>query len=380
MTFVIWAAAGVLLFALFHLVTGWFIAKGLHEGALVVGPKPVDLGVRVRAVSRDTIVLESPTPRQDIGHPGRLGMRWSDGYAQLGDVLAADGMRITREFTPVEAADPPICLGPIEDCTPLELENYFYPHGPGDVGLDFEEITYQSPLGAIEAWLIPARPGRRWAVHCHGWTAERREIVRLLPTFHSHGITSMVIDYRNDPGAPLDPTGRYRFGLTEWEDLEAAVQHALDHGAEDVVLTGCSTGGALVLSFLESSDLADRVTGVVLDAPNVILLDTVRHATRDSPGTLLMKEFGLWIADLRWKIDWDRTNYVQRADRFLDVPTLVFHGTSDQTVPISVSRQLEARVPELVDLVETQAAGHVLSWNANPERYESYLARFLERI
>ena len=190
----------------------------------------------------------------------------------------------------------------------------------------------------------------------------------------------MVIDYRNDPGSPRDPTGRYRFGLTEWEDVEAAVSHALDHGADDIVLTGCSTGGALVLSFLESSSLADRVAGVVLDAPNVILLETLRHATRESGGTQLMKEFGFWIADLRWNIDWERTNYVQRADSILAVPTLVFHGTSDQTVPISVSRQLETRVPDSIELIETPAAGHVSSWNANPERYETYLARFLERI
>jgi hypothetical protein len=37
-------------------------------------------------------------------------------------------------------------------------------------------------------------------------------------------------------------------------------------------------------------------------------------------------------------------------------------------------------VPDLVDLVETPAAGHVMSWNANPERYERYLAGFLSRL
>jgi fermentation-respiration switch protein FrsA (DUF1100 family) len=93
-----------------------------------------------------------------------------------------------------------------------------------------------------------------------------------------------------------------------------------------------------------------------------------------------MIEFGMWIADLRWKVDWETTNYVQRADSILRVPTLVFHGTSDQVIPISVSRQLEARVPSLVDLVETQAAGHVMSWNADPERYERYLGNFLDSL
>jgi fermentation-respiration switch protein FrsA (DUF1100 family) len=71
---------------------------------------------------------------------------------------------------------------------------------------------------------------------------------------------------------------------------------------------------------------------------------------------------------------------VARADQILQVPALVFHGSADQTVPISVSRQLEAKVPRLVELVETQAAGHVMSWNADPARYEGYLTRFLQKI
>ena len=71
---------------------------------------------------------------------------------------------------------------------------------------------------------------------------------------------------------------------------------------------------------------------------------------------------------------------MQRADQILTVPTLVFHGTSDQRVPIAVSRQLEPKTPDMVTLVETPAAGHVMSWNANPERYEKRLARFLGSI
>ncbi len=380
MTFVVVAAWGLLLVAGFHLVAGWLLASRLHDEALRVDVRAPDLAVRVRAMGDDTIVLESPTPRQDIGHPGHVGLRWPDGYGRVGEVVSVTDGLVTRTYSHVEGERPPICVGPIEDCPPLEMDGFFYPHDPNDAGLAHREIVYESPLGPMGAWLVPAGSGRRWAIHCHGWTVERRELVRMLPSFHSHGVTSLVIDYRNDPGAPLDPTGLYRFGLSEWEDLEAAVVHALSDGAEDVVLTGCSTGAALVMAFLERSHLADRVAALVLDAPNVSLIETVRHATRDQRATRLMIEFGLWIADLRWKIDWDTTNYVQRAETIIDVPTLVFHGTSDQRVPISVSRQLEARVPGLVDLVETPAAGHVMSWNADPQRYDNYLDRFLERI
>jgi alpha-beta hydrolase superfamily lysophospholipase len=373
-------ASCLLIVALYHLVAGWFFSNGLQRETLLVRPRPRDLGVWVRAIAPGRIELESKQPRQDIGHPGILGIRWSGGYAQVGEVVAAADGRISRSFTPGIDGTPPICQGPLDDCEPIELDGYAYPNDPGDVGLDFSEVEYHSPLGVLAAWLVPSTPTGLWAIHCHGWTAERRELIRMLPTFHEQGLTSLVIDYRGDPGAPTDPSGHYRFGVTEWQDLEGAVRYALDGGAEAVVLTGCSTGGALVLGFLERSDLADRVSGVVLDAPNIVLADTFRHALDEVRGTQLVKEMGMWITDLRWHIDWETTNYVQRANQFLHVPTLVFHGTSDLTVPISSSRQLQAAVPDLVELIETPAAGHVLSWNADPERYERYLAGFLQSL
>lgn len=379
MIFVLVAAVGVLVVAVAHLAAGWIISNRLDRGLLTVQSRAKDLGVRVRAVTTGQIVLEAPTPRQDIGHPGTLGLVWPEGHGRVGDVMDVRDSRFIRSFEPVEGT-PPLCTGELEDCPPVEVDPWVFQTGPGDVGLRYDTTTYRSPVGEMSAWLIPAGDSHRWAIHCHGWTAERRELVRMLPAYAESGLTSLVIDYRNDPGAPPDPTGRYRFGLTEWEDLQGAVELAISSGAEQIVLSGCSTGGAIVLAFLERSPLADRVSAVVLDSPNLILADAVRHGSRDSRPTPLMIEFGMWVADLRWKIDWNATNFVQRAEQILLVPTLVFHGTSDQTIPISVSRQLEAKVPGIVELVETPAAGHVMSWNADPVRYHGYLSRFLDRL
>jgi len=396
-TFLIAVATGVLVVVLAHFMVGWALSNGLYRNALAVQPRHKELAVRVREVTDSEIVLEAPVPRQDIGHPGRLGLRWDDGHGVLGEVLSVDGMRVTRQFSPESGARtqgsrlrsaksttlgslPPVCEGDLEGCAPVEIDPYVYPNDPTDVGLGFEEVVYDSPLGPTTAWLVPGETRGRWAVLCHGWTAEKRELIRMLPSFHGRGYSTLVIDYRNDPGAPMDATGRYRFGLSEWGDLEAAVAFTGGRSVDHLVVGGCSTGAAVVMAFLERSELASAVDGVVLDAPNVILAEAVRHGTRERRVTPLMIEFGLWMADLRWKIDWEATNYVQRADQILRVPTLVFHGTSDQVIPISVSRQLEARASEVVELVETPAAGHVMSWNADPERYEGYLTRFLDRL
>lgn len=372
----------------FYLIAGWIYASGFRDSALTPKPPSRTYGVWVRSVDRHTITLTAREPRQDIGHPGTLGLHWEDGYGQVGDVRSVEGFAVTRGFTMFQGSSPPVCPeGPVDGCPQVDIDAYAYPTSPADLGLDFQEISYESGLGGTEAWLVPTNDATRWVIHVHGWTAERREALRLLPTFHTAGLTSMVIDYRNDPGAPVDPSGRYRFGLSEWEDVQGAVRYAIDAGAEDIVLAGYSTGGAHAMSFLERSELADRVVGVVLDSPNIILAEAVRYGSIDlrlEPTPIkmsrLMVEFGMWITDLRWSIDWDTTNYVQRAETILSVPTLVFHGTSDHRIPISVSRQLESRASDVVTLIETPAAGHVMSWNADPERYEAYLGRFLETI
>ena len=363
-------------------------AIGFKRDGLDVGPPTRDFGVWVRSLDGGRVVLESEGPQQMLGHPGTIGLYWDKGYARVGDVTDVVGLRITRNYEPVHGGPPPVCSDPsLANCHQVDLESYVFPNDPGDRNLGFEEFTFASPLGDLGGWLIPSGDRRRWAIHAHGWKAERREAIRMLPPYHSAGITSVIVDYRNDPDSPRDPTGHYRFGLSEWEDVEAAVTYAMGEGAEEIILAGYSTGGGMLMSFLEQSSLAKHISAVVLDAPNINLADVVRANTQDARIPLinirmgqLMKELGMWIAHLLWKVDWDRTNYVQRVDQFLEVPTLVFHGTSDQRVPIAISRQLEARAPQLVTLVETAAAGHVMSWNANPEAYERRLTRFLSTL
>jgi len=371
-----------------HLVGGWIYANGFRDTALRIQPPKRTYGVWVRSVDRRQITLAVVEPRPDIGHPGTLGVYWNEGYGQVGPVIGVEGLDVTREYIHLTGDQPPICLDEsMENCPQVDLEGYAFPSNPSDVDLEFEEVSYESPLGTFGAWVVPGESTGTWVIHFHGWTAERREAIRLLRPIHRVGATSLVVDYRNDPDMPEDPTGRYRFGLSEWEDVEGAVKYALDNGAVDIVLVGYSTGAAHVMSFLERSDFADRVQGVVLDSPNILLAEAIRYGSQDLRflGTnikisRLVTEFGMWIADLRWKIDWETTNYVQRAAMILKVPTLVFHGTSDHRVPISVSRQLEVRAPDIVTLVEAPAAGHVMSWNADSERYERYLENFLRRI
>ncbi|AQP51361.1 hypothetical protein BW733_11525 [Tessaracoccus flavescens] len=61
----------------------------------------------------------------------------------------------------------------------------------------------------------------------------------------------------------------------------------------------------------------------------------------------------------------------------LTTPTLILHGTRDDSVPIRLSQTLRDARPDLVDL-ETFDAGHTLSWNSDPSRWQTTVTAWLQ--
>lgn len=370
--------------AAFYIGGGLAFSNKIRTDALMPRPASHDYGVWVTGLGEQTITLSADERRVDMTHPGVIGVYWAGGYGQAGAILASSEKTVTRIFTNHSNTSPPLCKSSeLTECEPVDLEGWAFESDPTDVGLAFSEATFETELGPLGAWVVPAEESTTWAIHVHGRGAARREAVRMLSACHQNGITSMVIDYRNDPGAPQDPSGHYRFGLTEWEDLHAAVEYGRENGAEKFILTGYSTGAAVVMAFTERSEHMDKVEAIVFDSPNVDMGRTVRFVAAKETLPLVpvrvprsLTAVAMAISDFRWNVDWDAIDYVARAER-LSVPILVFHGQDDATVPIDVSRALARVNPENVQLIEVPEAAHVMSWNADPGRYEEILGDFL---
>lgn len=388
---VIWTV--IVLTIVFYTAGGIVFANMIHSDLLTPQPPTPDNGVYVIAIGDDTITLTSAAERDDTTRPGVAGLAWDGGYGQIADITEVDGLVVTRLFTRTDGDLPSVCIGPLDQCEQVDIDPWTYQDDPSDLALSsvgplpFDEISFPAPLGDLGAWRINAGDGSTWAIHAHGWRASRREALRSLPVYHQAGVTSLVIDYRNDDGSPDDPAGLYRFGRTEWEDVEAAVQYALDEGAGEILLHGYSTGAALHLAFFEKSSLAPEVSGAVFDSPNADTASALRlEASRRSiPGTSIpvpgsLISVAMLVADVRWDVGWGEIDYVARADEIFTVPTLLFHGVLDDRVPIDVARGLRDASPDLVRLVEVEEAGHVTSWNVGPEVYEANLSAFLNEI
>ena len=137
-------------------------------------------------------------------------------------------------------------------------------------------------------------------------------------------------------------------------------------------------GGAIVSRFVQESPLAERVRALVLDAP---VLDWKTVVDLQADERSLPRFLGTtteWMVSSRIDFDWDDWDQVARAREFR-MPILLFHGTQDQTVPISSSDAFARALPRLVTYYRVPGAGHVESWNVDPRRYDRLVREFLAR-
>ncbi|GAB4099559.1 alpha/beta hydrolase family protein [Sinomonas halotolerans] len=257
---------------------------------------------------------------------------------------------------------------------------------PADAGFEASEIILPLDVGAAPAWLVPApKPSETWAIMVHGRGATRMEGLRALHAAQELGLTSLVISYRNDGEAPATADGRYGLGMTEWRDVEVAIQYALDHGARDVVLFGWSMGGAISLRAADFSTLRQYVRALVLDAPVVDWVDVLAYQARLNRIPSRVGRFGQFLLSNPWgrrvtgltaPLDFKEMDWVSRAVE-LRTPTLILHSLDDDFVPAGPSLELARRNPEMVTLVTFRKARHTKEWNHDREQWEATVRSWL---
>lgn len=363
--------AGVL--ALLVLVSAaglWYVSGLIGDGARV--PQP-DAGFAMTVTSVDGGAVGYDGVAPGWVDQGLMGIATAEGgYLQTADPNVS-GTRGTRTVTD-EVLPPAPVVGDA-----AALDGWYFPRNPRiGLGLDYRDVEYDSPLGPTPAWLVPGT-SKTWVIFTHGRGASPLEGLRIARTVAEQGYPMLLIRYRNDAFAPAG-TGYAQFGADEWQDLEAAVQYAVDNGADRVVLAGASMGGSITLAFLQNSPLADRVAGAFLDSPLTDFGEVVREGAADMGLPGFVADLGMRVAAWRYGFDWAATDYASDAARFT-TPMLVVQGTADATVPPQVTEAFAAAAdPDVVRLELVDGAGHVQSWNVDRPRYEALLSGFLARV
>lgn len=377
------AASIVIVGALIFLVAGFYYSGEIRDGGLTPSTSyDHDYPLSISAVSGDQISVTDTGSDNQIGQPGFEGIEWPNGYVTTSKLLSAtstdSGDRIdVRQM--VEGGIAP-SVG-----TDARLDSYAFADDPESAfGIPFETVRYTSDIDSFPAWFIDGSSDT-WAIFVHGKGAGITESLRMIPILHALDYPILVINYRNDPGEAMDPSGYYQYGLTEWVEVASAVRYAEDNGSTDHILVGYSMGGAIVTSFLTESPLRNRTRAAILDSPLLSFEATVdfQAANTDLPliGVAVPDEltgFAKWIASWRFDINWDSMNYLNKAGE-LHAPTLILHGRNDPSVPIETSRTMAKLRPQIMTLIETDAV-HTRSWNESPEDYEASIVAFLSQI
>lgn len=245
-------------------------------------------------------------------------------------------------------------------------------------GLPFEEIAVETPLGPAPAWFVPGKPGAtRGAVIVHGIGGAREDGYPYLRALHDAGLPVLLISYRNDTGAPPSPERLHLFGLTEWEDLDAAMTTLRGRGIEKVVLVAASMGGGIAGQFLARSDKAAQVEALVLDAPALDFPMTIRHIT-DRLG-LPLRSLGARLAipafAITHGVNLGQAQVLPIVAGF-DGPVLLFHGANDRIVPPAISFDLMRMRKGSTTFLHT-SGDHLQSHLVEPARFSALLRDFL---
>jgi alpha-beta hydrolase superfamily lysophospholipase len=357
-------AAGAALIAV--LLVGAAVSWHFSDLVLVPDHSPWSEGVDVESVAPGRISLARSEATE---RPGYYGLVWQAGHAIAGPIVSEGATTVTRRLSDVR--------GYLVPGLHAGFDSSVYSGDPRETrGLPFRPVSVPDALGPMPAWLIPAK-APTWAIVVHGINDDREVGLRIAPALRRAGLTSLLISYRDDLGAPDSPDGLHHQGQTEWEDLAAAARYALHNGARHLVLIGYSMGGALVSQFMERSPLSDRVAALVLDAPaldwkSILEFNAERMGL---PGFAALPVE--WAIDARIGVNWGSLDALKHPEDFR-LPILLFHGTEDHVVPISTSDDFAAELPRWVTYYRVPRAGHTQSWNVNPSLYEQRLRTFLD--
>ena len=340
----------------------------------------LDILAVVGSAGHQTVILPA---NDDTTIEGTYSLHFDRGrgHARIGAVRSY----VPREGT-VEREVEKVYAGDLASATRGWWGGAVYP-SPSAMGFAEEEVLIPVEGGAAPAWLVRAEaPARTWAIMVHGRGATRAEALRALGPARRLGLTSLVLSYRNDGEAPSAPDGRYGLGMTEWHDVDAAIDFAVSHGARDVVLFGWSMGGAIVLQTADLSRHRQRISALVLDGPVINWIEVLAHhaALNRIPAPvgrlgqyLLASQRGRRITGLAAPLDLKSMDWIARAEQ-LTLPTLVLHSEDDEFVPIGPSAELAEKNPSFVTLERFHRARHTKEWNVDPERWEAVVERWLD--
>ena len=386
------------------IAVGWYFSGLIYETGL--NPEFTDsenVGtaedrVVIESITQDTITLnveeEQWGPLLENGLYGIVGQ---NGDAIVGGILLTNGNIIERELLQINgnlvSGDRISASGLIrkDDSGSYKIlgtsgwsgqatEGIYTPESVSEVA--YEDIFYESDVGEFPAYLT-TNGDNGIVIFVHGFRGNyAREVFSLMRAkdFEELGYRSMIISYRNDRGLPKDPSGIYQYGVTEWTDIDAAVNEARKYN-DNIVLFGISGDGGPVSSWIQNTNDLSKVSGIIYEAPVISFWESVEvnGAARFPWLPKALFSYFKIFTEIRYGVDFDSMDF-REAVINSSIPTLLFHGDDDEWVPVEMSDLIAESRDVNFTYIRYENVGHVTSWNADPDNYFYQLNEFLSNL
>ena len=191
------------------------------------------------------------------------------------------------------------------------------------------------------------------------------------------GYDVLVPDHRGSTGHGRDFTQAMRGG---WGDLDVDdvtdILESLGHPRAATAIIGGSAGGLTALGVAMRRPELVGCVRVVYPVCDIAALDATTHRFEAHYNRTLMGD----VEETARKSQ--ERSPIHHADKLVQVPLLIFHGTTDPVIDIAQSRQLTQAITTAggnVELIEFEGEGHGFRTVANNRREYEVTEAFLNR-
>lgn len=218
----------------------------------------------------------------------------------------------------------------------------------------------------------------KWIINCHGYRGNCIETGNTGKHFFEKGYNTLTPDARGHGKSE----GKYvTMGWSDRRDIVLWSRWILEQDeAAEIVLYGCSMGGATVMMASGEKDLPDNVKCIVEDCGYTSVWDQFEselHSLFHLPAFPL-----LYTADLiclkKCGFTFKKASAVKQVSK-CKVPMLFIHGTDDKFVPFKMLRRVYNACTVEKEIMQVEGAGHALSGYVNEEEYWKKIDCFVDK-
>lgn len=249
---------------------------------------------------------------------------------------------------------------------------------PEQFGLPYEKVQFETRDGlTLSGWFLPAaQPSGRTVLFCHGWGANKGEVLKDTFPLRERGLNLFYFDFRSCG----ESEGRVlSVGTLEALDFDAAVDFIQSYRPNDSLgVYGISMGSLVVFAGLtRHKDLK----AAILENAYTAHWQALYQYLKAKYGVIFISIFPFILLWMRWKlgVDMEARNPTRLARLLRNTPILVISGERDPIATPEIGQSLFNLIEGPKELWIVPGAGHTLCSQTAGPAYTDKVAQFYDK-